>query len=154
MKKATLLASLAVLALSGRSMALQEGLRRPVTVAGQPAGVIAAFYVANIDGAVGQCLYDLDWESPFQAAGSVMCSITEQKVLGHTSCLMNRSAPPFSTVVKSVEDKQHSTCLGFDQYAIPQVVRLTLGEGTAAPTLNGLAVYQLFPFLPRPISIF
>jgi hypothetical protein len=28
-----------------------------------------------------------------------------------------------------------------------------LGEGLVPPTLNGLAVYQYFPFLPRPISI-
>lgn len=153
MKKATLLASLAVLSLPGHAAALQEGLRRPVSVAGAPAGVITAFYVANISGPSGQCQYDLDWESPFQAAGSVMCQIIEQKVLGHTSCLANR-ASPFSTVVRTVESKEQPSCYGFDQYAIPQVVRLTLGEGTATPTLNGLAVYQLFPFLPRPISIF
>ena len=153
MKKALLLASLAVLSSSWSALALQEGARRPVSVAGQPAGMITAFYVANVSGPLGKCLYDVDWESPFQAAGSVMCQIAEQKVLGHTSCLVNRSGPPFITIVKSVEDTKYSACHGFDQYGIPQLVSLMLGEGLVPPTLNGLAVYQYFPFFPRPISI-
>ena len=153
MKKAVLLASLAVLSPSWSAMALQEGVRRSVSVAGNPAGVITAFYVASVNGALGACLYDIDWESPFQAAGSVMCQIAEQKVLGHTSCLMNRMSPPFATIVRSVENLKARTCYGFDQYAIPQFVSLTLGQGAASPTLNGLAIYQYFPYLPRPISI-
>ncbi len=153
MWKAVLLASLAVLSPSWSAMALQEGVRRPVSVAGQPAGVFTAFYVTNINGPLGRCLYDVDWESPFQAAGSVMCKIAEQKVLGHTSCLTNRMTPSFVTVVRSVEDTKYSSCYGFDQYGIPQIVSLVLGEGLVAPTLNGLAVYQYFPYLPRPISI-
>ena len=153
MKKALLLASLAVLSSSWSALALQEGARRPVSVAGQAAGVITAFYVSNVSGPLGRCLYDVDWESPFQAAGSVMCQIAEQKVLGHTSCLINRGAAPFITIVKSVEDTKSSSCHGFDQYGIPQIVSLVLGEGLFAPTLNGLAIYQYFPFLPRPISI-
>jgi hypothetical protein len=154
MKKAVLLASLAVLLPSWSAMALQEGARRPVSVAGSPAGMITAFYVSNVNGPLGRCLYDVDWESPFQAAGSVMCQIAEQKVLGHTSCLVNRNTPSFVTIVRSVEDTKYSACHGFDQYGIPQVVSLTLGEGLVTPTLNGLAIYQYFPYLPRPISIF
>ncbi len=153
MKKAVLLASLAVLSPSWSASALQEGVRRSVSVAGNPAGMITAFYVANVNGPLGTCLYDIDWESPFHAAGSVMCQIAEQKVLGHTSCLMNRMSPPFATIVRSVENLKARTCYGFDQYAIPQFVSLTLGEGTVTPTLNGLAIYQYFPYLPRPISI-
>ncbi len=90
MKKAVLLASLAVLSPSWSASALQEGVRRSVSVAGNPAGMITAFYVASVNGPLGTCLYDIDWESPFLAAGSVMCQLAEQKVLGHTSCLMNR----------------------------------------------------------------
>lgn len=153
MKKAVLLASLAVLSPSWSAMALQEGVRRSVSVAGTPAGVFTVFYVASVNGPHGSCLYDVDWESPFSAAGSVMCQIAEQKVLGHTSCLMNRMSPSFATLVKSVENTKARSCYGFDQYAIPQFVSLTLGEGLVAPTLNGLAVYQYFPYLPRPISI-
>lgn len=153
MQKAVLLASLAVLSPSWSAMALQEGVRRPASVAGQPAGVITAFYVANIGGPSGKCLYDIDWESPFKAAGSMMCQITEQKVLGHTSCMMNRNSGSFVTVVKSVGHTKNPTCYGFDQYAIPQIVSLILGEGPFVPSLNGLAIYQYFPYLPRPISI-
>ena len=61
MKKAVLLASLAVLSPSWSAMALQEGVRRSVSVAGNPAGVITAFYVASINGPLGSCLYDVDW---------------------------------------------------------------------------------------------
>jgi hypothetical protein len=43
MKKAALLTSLAILSLSCSAMALQEGVRRPVLVAGQPAGAFTVF---------------------------------------------------------------------------------------------------------------
>ncbi len=147
MNKIMLLASLAVLSISGSAMALTEGVERHVSVAGQPAGRFTAFYTANVDGPAGTCLYDVDWASPYGPAGSVMCQVCEQKVLGHTSCLNNRFFN-FGSVVNST-----AGCMGFDQYGIPQFVSLTLGESQFSPALNGLAIYQLFPFLPRPISI-
>lgn len=147
MNKFMLLASLAVVSLSGSAMALTEALPRAVSVAGRPAGTFTAFYTTNVDGPAGTCLYDVDWASPFGPAGSVMCQLCEQKVLGNTSCLNNRLYD-FGSMVQST-----AGCMGFDQYGIPQYVKLTLGESKYAPTLNGLAIYQLFPYLPRPISI-
>ena len=147
MNKIMLLASLAVLSISGSAMALTEGVERHVSVAGQFAGKFTAFYTTNVDGPAGTCLYDIDWASPFGPAGSVMCQVCEQKVLGHTSCLNNRFFN-FGSVVNST-----AGCMGFDQYGIPQFVSLTLGESQFSPSINGLAIFQLFPFLPRPISI-
>jgi hypothetical protein len=147
MNKIMLLASLAVLSISGSAMALTEGLGRQVHVAGQPAGTFTAFYRANVDGPVGTCLYDVDWASPFAPAGSVMCEICEQKVLGNTSCLTNRLFD-FGTIVNS-----KAGCMGFDQFGIPQFVHLTLGESKFGPSLSGLAVFAFFPFLARPIII-
>jgi hypothetical protein len=147
MNKIMLLASLAVLSISGNAMALTEAVARNVHVAGQPAGKFTAFYTTNIDGPAGTCLYDVDWASPYGPAGSVMCQVCEQKVLGNTSCLSNRFFD-FGTMVNST-----AGCMGFDQYGIPQFVSLTLGESKFKPSLNGLAVYQLFPWLPRSIII-
>lgn len=148
MKKIMILASLAALAISGNAMALTEGVPRAVIVAGEPAGVFTAFFTANVNGPSGSCLYDVDWLSPFAPAGSVMCQISEQKSLGHTSCLANRLSD-FPSVVNSIP----AACSGFDQFALPQDVQLVLGEGSVTPALNGLAIFSLFPFLPRPISI-
>ena len=147
MKKAMSLASLAVLAVTSGAMALTEGLPRQVRVAGSPAGTMTMFYTTNLPGPTSQCLYDVDWESPFQAAGSVLCEIGEQKVLGHTSCLANRRSN-FPSIVQN-----RAGCMGFDAAAFPQAVWLLLGEGVISPALNGLAVFSLFPILPRPISI-
>jgi len=143
----SLLALLMALSTSGSAMALTEATSRRILVAGQPAGKFTVFYTTNVNGPAGTCLYDVDWASPYEPAGSVMCQISEQKVLGHTSCLSNRLSN-FGSMVQST-----AGCMSFDQYAIPQLVDLTLGEGPTAPTLNGLAIYQLFPFLPRSISI-
>lgn len=151
MKKALLLASLAILSLSGEAMALQEGVRRQVLVAGSPAGLFTVFFTVNIPLPSGACLYDVDWESPYAPAGSVMCELAEQKVLGHTSCLANRMGN-FTTTVISTQNK-YKPCLGFDQYGLFQPVTLILGESQFSPTLNGLGVFQLFPFLPRSINI-
>lgn len=151
MKKATLLASLVILTLSGGAAALEEGARRPVFVAGSPAGMITAFYIGNVPLPSGACLYDIDWESPYAPAGSVLCEVAEQKVLGHTSCLGNRMSS-FVTTIVSTQNKI-SPCMGFDQYGLFQPVTLILGEGQASPALNGLGVFQLFPFLPRSITI-
>ncbi len=151
MKKATFLASLVIFSLSGEAMALLEGMRRPVLVAGSGAGTITAFYTGNIPLPSGACLYDIDWESPYAPAGSVMCEIAETKVLGHTSCLANRMTA-FVTTVVSTQSKI-SPCMGFDQFGLFQPVTLILGEGQNAPTLNGLGVFQLFQYLPRPITI-
>jgi hypothetical protein len=151
MKKATLLASLVLFSLSRGAVALEEGARRPVFVAGSPAGTITAFYTGNVPLPSGACLYDIDWESPYAPAGSVMCEIAEQKVLGHTSCLGNRQSS-FVTTVVSTQNKI-SPCMGFDQFGLFQPLTMILGEGQSAPALNGLGIFQLFPFLPRSISI-
>jgi hypothetical protein len=151
MKKTPFLASLVILSLSGGAMALEEGARRQVLVAGSPAGTITLFYTANVGSPSGACLYDIDWESPYAPAGSVMCEVAEQKVLGHTSCLGNRMSS-FVTTVVSTQDKI-SPCMGFDQYGLFQPVTLILGEGQTSPALNGLGIFQLFPFLPRSVSI-
>jgi hypothetical protein len=147
MNTAVLLASLAVLSISGSARGLTEGAGRRIMVANQAAGTFTAFFTTNVDGPAGSCLYDIDWASPYAPAGSVMCEVGEQKVLGHTSCLTNR-AFNFGSMVQST-----AGCMGFDQYGSPQLVNLTLGESPYVPSLNGLAVYQFFPFLPRPISI-
>ena len=151
MKRALLLALLAILSLPGEAMALQEGARRQVLVAGSPAGSFTVFFTVNVPLPSGACLYDVDWESPYAPAGSVMCEVSEQKVLGHTSCLANRMGS-FTTVVISTQSTV-IPCLGFDQYGLFQPVTLILGESQFAPTLNGLGVFQLFPFLPRSINI-
>lgn len=151
MNKATLLASLAIFFLAGEASALQEGARRPVLVSGSPAGMITVFYAANIGSASGACLYQVDWESPYAAAGSVMCELAEQKVLYHTSCLANRMSS-FGTTVMSTQNKAFP-CLGFDQFGLFQQVNLILGESQYSPALNGLGIFQLFPFLPRSVNI-
>jgi hypothetical protein len=151
MKRARLLALLAILSFPREALAIQEGARRQVLVAGAPAGIFTVFFTVNVPLPNGACLYDVDWESPYSPAGSVMCEVAEQKVLGHTSCLANRSTN-FTTTLISTQNPTR-TCLGFDQYGLFQPVTLILGESQFTPTLNGLGVFQLFPFLPRSINI-
>jgi hypothetical protein len=146
MKKSMLLAALAVFSISGAAMALKEGVRHPVSVAGFPAGIASFFYYVNIDGPAGYCSYYMDWESPFLATGSVPCYVSEMKALGQTSCLFNAQRNVPTTVISA------PYCQGFDNYGLIEDVQLVLAESFIGPTLNGLACFKLFPFLPRPIT--
>ena len=149
MKKSMLLAALTVMSISGGAMAITEGAPRPISVAGCPSGIASFFYFANVDGPIGVCSYYMDWQSPFLPAGSAPCYINEQKALGQTSCLGNRLFNVTTTVL-SVPN----ACSGFDNYGLFEPnVTLVLSESFVTPALNGLAVFSLFPFLPRPISI-
>jgi hypothetical protein len=149
MKKSMLLAALAVLSVSGSAMALIEGPPHPISVAGCPSGLASFFFVGNVDGPIGVCSYYMDWQSPFIPAGSAPCYISEQKALGQTSCLGNRLSN-VTTTVMSVPN----CCSGFDNFGLLEPnVTLVLAESFVAPTLNGLAVFANFPFIPRPISI-
>jgi hypothetical protein len=148
MKKSMLFAALAVLSISGSAMAIVEGAPRGISVAGCPAGVATFFFVANVDGPAGACRYFMDWQSPFFPAGSAPCFINELKSLNQTSCLLNRTRS-VTTSVLSVPN----LCAGFDEFGLPEDVQLVLGESFVAPSLNGLAIFSLFPFIPRPISI-
>ncbi len=149
MKKSMLLAALAVMSISGGAMAIQEGLPRGISVAGQPAGIASFYFVANFNGPAGYCSYYMDWQSPFPAAGSLPCYVNELKALGQTSCLGNRAFNVTTAVLS-----EPYACQGFDNYGLIEDVQLVMSESYASgPTLNGLAIFKLFPFLPRPISI-
>lgn len=148
MKKSMLLAALAVLSISGGAMAITEGAPRPISVAGFPSGIASFFFFANVDGPAGSCNYFMDWQSPFLPAGSAPCYVNELKALGQTSCLGNRLFNVTTTVL-SVP----GACQGFDNFGLIENVQLVLAESFVSPALNGLAVFSLFPFLPRPISI-
>ncbi len=148
MKNSMLLAALAVLSVSGSAMAITEGAPRPISVAGCPSGIASFFFVANVDGPAGACKYYMDWQSPFLPAGSAPCYVNELKALGQTSCLGNRMYNVTTAVLS-----QPGACTGFDQYGLIEDVTLVLSESFVSPTLNGLAVFELFKFLPRPISI-
>jgi hypothetical protein len=148
MKKSMLLAALAVLSISGGAMAITEGAPRPISVAGCPAGIASFFFVANVDGPAGACKYYMDWQSPFLPAGSAPCYVNELKALGQTSCLGNRQFNVTTAVLSTP-----GACTGFDQFGLIEDVQLVMSESFVSPTLNGLAVFVLFPFLPRPISI-
>jgi hypothetical protein len=148
MKNSMLLAALAVLSISGSAMAITEGAPRPISVAGCPAGIATFFFFANVDGPAGACKYFMDWQSPFLPAGSAPCLVDELKALLQTSCLGNR----LHNVTTAVLSKP-GACTGFDQYGLIEDVQLVMSESFVSPTLNGLAVFTLFPFLPRPISI-
>jgi hypothetical protein len=146
MKKSMLLAALAVFSISGGAMAITEGVRRPVSVAGFPAGIASFYYNINIDGPAGYCSYYVDWESPFLPTGSVPCYVNELKAFGQTSCLANAHRNVTTTVLSA------PFCQGFDNYGLIEDVQLVLSESFVGPTLNGLACFALFPFLPRPIT--
>jgi len=149
MKKSMLLAAFAVLSISGSAMALIEGPGRPISVAGCPAGIASFFFLNNVDGPTSVCRYFMDWQSPFLPAGSAPCLVDEQKALGQTSCLGNRMINVTTTVMSVI-----NACAGFDNYGLLEPhVTLVLSESFVSPTLNGLAVFEMFPFLPRPISI-
>ncbi len=147
MKRAMLLASLAVVAFSGVATALTEGPPRPITVAGSPSGVASFFFFGNLGGPAGTCSYYMDWHGPLALAGSVPCYVNEQKSLGQTSCLGNRTLNTVTTVMSAPD------CQGFDRFGIPGEVKLVLGEGPGLAALNGIALFATSPFLPQPISI-
>ena len=148
MKNSMLFAALAVLSLSGSAMAITEGVPRPISVAGCPSGIASFFFVANVNGPAGSCEYYMDWQSPFLPAGSAPCYVNELKALGQTSCLGNRQYNVTTAVLT-----KPGCCTGFDQYGLIEDVQLVMSESFVSPTLNGLAIFTLFPFLPRPISI-
>jgi len=139
--------SLSFLSLSGVAGALTEGPPRPISVSGCPAGVASFFFASNVGGPAGACSYYMDWQGPLAAAGSVPCYVTEQKVLGQTSCLGNRLLDTPSTVLST------AGCQGFDRFGLPGDVTLVLGEGPGAIGLNGVALFATSPFLPQAISI-
>lgn len=87
------------------------------------------------------------WGSPFPGARAADCVVRELKMVGQTSCLLDRLA----SVVTSVSSVPG--CWGFDQYGLVGGVSLVLAESGAGPTLTGLAVFELFPFLPRAITV-
>jgi hypothetical protein len=152
MKRATRLALPAILALSclsfsGVAAALTEGPPRPITVSGCPAGIASFFLASNVGGPAGACAYYMDWQGPFAAAGSVPCTLTEQKVLGQTSCLGNRLLDTPSSVIST------AGCQGFDRFGLPGDVSLVLGEGPGPIGLNGVALFATSPFLPQAITI-
>jgi hypothetical protein len=147
MFRATMLASLAILSFSSVAAALTEGPPRPITVAGCPSGVASFFFMGNVGGPAGVCSYYMDWQGPIALAGSVPCNVNEQKALGQTSCLGNRTFEAISSVLSGPD------CQGFDRFGIPGTVTLVLGEGPGAPALNGIALFATSPFLPQPISI-
>lgn len=148
MKNSMLFAALAVLSISGSAMAITEGAPRPISVAGCPSGIASFFFVANVNGPAGACKYYMDWQSPFLPAGSAPCYVDELKALGQTSCLGNRQFNVTTAVLSTP-----GSCTGFDQYGLIEDVQLVMSESFVSPTLNGLAIFTLFPFLPRPISI-
>jgi hypothetical protein len=141
-----LFAALALLSISGSAMAITEGAPRPISVAGCPAGIASFFFVANVDGPAGACKYYMDWQSPFLPAGSAPCYVNELKAFGQTSCLANAHRNVTTTVLSA------PFCQGFDNYGLIEDVQLVLSESYFGPTLNGLACFALFPFLPRPIT--
>lgn len=139
--------SLWVLSFSGVAGALTEGPPRPITVSGSPAGVASFFFSSNLGGPAGACTYYMDWQGPLAITGSVPCYVTEQKVLGQTSCLGNRLRDTPSTVLST------EGCQGFDRFGLPGDVTLVLGEGPGVVGLNGVALFATSPFLPQAISI-
>jgi hypothetical protein len=146
-KKIALLASLATISISSATLALTEGSPRAVTVSGCPAGTVTFFYLGNVDGPTGACAYSLRWESPLRGARPVSCRVRELKVLNQTSCLDNRLSNITTSVISVLG------CRGFDQLGLPSHVKLVLAERDVAPTLFGVAVFTLWPFLPQAITI-
>jgi hypothetical protein len=147
MKSLALLAAVTVLSTSGAAAALQEGAPRAVAVSGGRAGTAVFAYLRDYDGPTGSCAYTMYWQSPFAVPRPAQCVVRELKMIGQTSCLVNRLAD----VVTSVSSVPG--CLGFDQYGLVDHVTLVLGEGATAPALTGLAIFETFPFLPQAISI-
>ena len=139
--------ALVVLSFSGVASALTEGPPRPITVSGCPAGVASFFLSTNLGGPAGACSYYMDWQGPLAIAGSVPCYVTEQKVLGRTSCLGNRLLDTPSTLQSA------AGCQGFDRFGLPGDVTLVLGEGPGVVGINGVALFATSPFLPQAISI-
>jgi hypothetical protein len=44
-------------------------------------------------------------------------------------------------------------CWGFARYGLPSQVKLVLAASAAAPTLYGIAIFTLSPFLPQAVTI-
>jgi hypothetical protein len=147
LKKILLLASLAALSISSPTLALTEGVPRAVTISGQPAGTVTFTYLGNVKGPTGSCTYTMRWESPLRGPQPAVCRVRELKVLGHTSCLAN-SLANITTSVVSVP-----ICWAFDQFGLPNQVKLVLAESYTAPTLSGVAIFTSSPFLPQAITI-
>ena len=135
------------ISISSSALALTEGALRSVDVAGQRAGTVVFFYTRNFDGPTGSCGYDMFWESPYPVARPAECIVRELKMVGQTSCLFNRLADVTTSVTSVVG------CWGFDQLGLVGHVSLVLGESDVAPTLTGIAVFEVFPFLAEPITI-
>jgi hypothetical protein len=147
LKEILLLASLAALSISSPILALTEGDPRAVTVSGYPAGTVRFIYLGNVKGPTGSCSYTMRWESPLLGPQPAVCRVRELKVLGHTSCLAN-SLANITTSVISVP-----ICWAFDQFGLPNQVKLVLAESDTAPTLRGIATFTSSPFLPQAITI-
>ena len=149
MKKSALFAALVSVSvsMSSSALALTEGALRSVDVAGERAGTVVFFYTRNFDGPTGSCGYAMFWRSPYPVARPAECVVRELKMIGQTSCLVNRLAN-VTTSVTSVLG-----CWGFDQFGLVDHVTLVLAERDVAPTLIGLAIFDAFPFLAEPITI-
>src|SRR5512132_901644 len=142
-----LFAALAAMSISSAAPALTEGNPRAVTVSGYPAGTVRFSYRGNVDGPTGACAYTQLWESPLRGAQPASCVVRELKMLNQTSCFYNRLAN-ITTSVISVP-----ICWGFTQLGLPSQVKLVLAETESVPTLRGIAVFAVWPFLPQAITI-
>jgi hypothetical protein len=136
MKKLIPLALLCAAAVApSTAAALEEGVRRDVSIARKDAGMITAFLLASEGGPDGECVYILSWESP-NWNDSVECKVHEQKTLRATSCVDN-SRKDIDSVLFA--DKH---CEGYDNFGrVKDVDFLILGQSSRG-TLSGVVLFK------------
>jgi hypothetical protein len=165
MKKLALLATVALVSISGSAMAIAPGART-IRIDGARSGT-AQFQFAFTSGLNippflrgGNCAYFLRWSSPLLGGGTLTCGVRESVTTAFPFCAINQTRNIDGTMFAGPNFA--SNCSGFHPNGRPfgpQVflpsAQLTLGERASggSPTLSGTFFDPSFPFTFQSITI-
>ncbi|WP_437674542.1 hypothetical protein [Sorangium sp. So ce131] len=155
MKKLTILASLAVLSMSGSAMAIAPTAGRQILIEGVPSGT-GQFLFSGIDGSDpvlapnGTCVYNLIWTAPPPSTATRVCVVLEAVTMTFPNCMVNMTTD--ITSVMYAGDGFTPICSGFrgpfppfPATAFSNAI-MVLGESQGTPSVNGIIQIPVFPF--------
>ncbi|AUX30219.1 MULTISPECIES: hypothetical protein [Sorangium] len=148
MKKLMILASLAVMSISGSAMAVAPTAGRQIVIEGRPAGT-AQFLPAGLGPAInllapnGTCRSNMIWTSVNPVSGSLLCQTLETRTVTNPNC------PAANITTTMYAGDGLTACNGFDQNGFPfSAIFMALGESaTANPTFTGTILMNTMPFV-------
>ncbi|WP_437612932.1 hypothetical protein WMF20_10650 [Sorangium sp. So ce834] len=164
MKKFTILASLAVMSISGSAMAIAPG-PHAITIEGAPSGTGTFMFVAP-DGANpvlapnGTCAYNLLWAPPASLAGfgTRICQVLEATTFTFPSCMGSLAVP--GNITRNINSVMYAgdnftpICNGFQGAVggfpatpISNVIMILGESATGTPSAVGILQSLNFSFL-------